>query len=79
VLILEDLQLDGGTGGHHKRSTTAPRCGRRCATTNLRASSRSAATCPASDGWIKTMNRDHWRYEMEREGGFRSRRRRTFV
>jgi hypothetical protein len=28
---------------------------------------------------VKTKNREYWRWEMEREGVFRSRRRRTFV
>ena len=23
-------------------------------------------------GWIKTKNRDYWRYEMEREGAFKA-------
>ena len=30
-------------------------------------------------GWIRTKNRDYWRYEMEREGALRSRRSRQFV
>jgi hypothetical protein len=30
-------------------------------------------------GWIKTNNRDYWRYEMEREGAFKSRREREFI
>jgi hypothetical protein len=28
---------------------------------------------------VKTKNRDYWRYEMEREGAFNSRRQRQFV
>jgi hypothetical protein len=33
---------------------------------------------PGYRGWIKTKNRDYWRYEMEREGAISSRPR-TFV
>lgn len=29
---------------------------------------------PGGRGWIKTKNRDYWRYEIEREGAFASRR-----
>jgi hypothetical protein len=29
--------------------------------------------------WIKTKNREYWRYEMEREGAFKVRRERQFV
>jgi bifunctional non-homologous end joining protein LigD len=32
-----------------------------------------------SGSWVKTKNRDHWRYEMEREGAFKARRERQFV
>jgi hypothetical protein len=40
--------------------------------------------CPDDDrvGWrgcFKTKNRDYWRYEMEREGAFKVRRKRQFV
>jgi ATP-dependent DNA ligase len=34
---------------------------------------------PGRSGWIKTKNRDYWRYEMEREGALRSRRTGAFV
>ena len=34
---------------------------------------------PGRSGWIKTKNREYWRYEMEREGAPRSRRPRAFV
>jgi bifunctional non-homologous end joining protein LigD len=34
---------------------------------------------PGRRGWTKTKNREYWRYEMEREGGLRSRRPRAFV
>jgi bifunctional non-homologous end joining protein LigD len=30
-------------------------------------------------GWVKTKNRDYWRYEMEREGAFKANRPRQFV
>jgi bifunctional non-homologous end joining protein LigD len=30
-------------------------------------------------GWVKTKNRDYWRYEMEREGALNLRRERQFV
>ena len=35
---------------------------------------------PGERGWIKTKNRDYWRYELEREGALRSgRERRVFI
>jgi bifunctional non-homologous end joining protein LigD len=34
---------------------------------------------PGERGWIKTKNREYWRYEMERKGAVRSRRPRAFV
>jgi ATP-dependent DNA ligase len=33
---------------------------------------------PGERGWVKTKNRDYWRYEMEREGVL-NRRERQFV
>jgi hypothetical protein len=30
-------------------------------------------------GWIKTKNREYWRYEMEREGARKIKRERQFV
>jgi hypothetical protein len=30
-------------------------------------------------GWVKTKNRDHWRWEMEREGASKIPRERQFV
>jgi hypothetical protein len=32
-----------------------------------------------SGSWVKTKNRDYWRFEMEREGAFKTRRERQFV
>jgi ATP dependent DNA ligase domain len=40
---------------------------------------RSGRYLPGERGWIKTKNRDYWRYEMEREGAFNARRERQFV
>jgi bifunctional non-homologous end joining protein LigD len=40
---------------------------------------RSGRYLPGDRGWIKTKNRDYWRYEMEREGAFKARRERQFV
>jgi bifunctional non-homologous end joining protein LigD len=34
---------------------------------------------PRERAWIKTKNRDYWRYEIEREGAFKIRRPRQFV
>jgi hypothetical protein len=34
---------------------------------------------PGEHGWIKTKNRDYWRYEMEREGAFKISRPRQVV
>jgi hypothetical protein len=30
-------------------------------------------------GWVKTKNRDYWRYELEREAAFSLKRKRQFV
>jgi bifunctional non-homologous end joining protein LigD len=41
---------------------------------------RSSRYLPGERGWIKTKNRDYWRYELEREGALRSgRERRVFI
>jgi bifunctional non-homologous end joining protein LigD len=40
---------------------------------------RSGRYLPSERGWVKTKNRDYWRYEMEREGAFKVRRERQFV
>src|SRR5262249_23226976 len=40
---------------------------------------RSSRYLPGERGWIKTKNRDYWRYELEREGALRARRERQFV
>jgi ATP-dependent DNA ligase len=40
---------------------------------------RSGRYLPGRSGWIKTKNREYWRYEMEREGAVRSRPPRAFV
>jgi hypothetical protein len=32
---------------------------------------RSGRYLPGERGWVKTKNRDYWRYEMEREGATR--------
>ena len=40
---------------------------------------RSSRYVPGDRGWIKTKNRAYWRFEMEREGAFKSRRQRQLV
>jgi bifunctional non-homologous end joining protein LigD len=40
---------------------------------------RSGRYMPGDRGWIKTKNRAYWRYELEREGAFRSRRERELI
>jgi bifunctional non-homologous end joining protein LigD len=40
---------------------------------------RSSRYSPGERGWVKTKNREYWRYEMEREGAFRVKRPRQFV
>jgi hypothetical protein len=40
---------------------------------------RRSRYAPGERGWIKTKNRDYWRYEMEREGAFKVRPERQFV
>src|SRR5262249_23662371 len=39
---------------------------------------RSGRYLPGDRGWIKTKNRDYWRYEMEREGALKARGVRQF-
>lgn len=43
------------------------------------AKKRSGRYACGERAWIKTKNRDYWRYELEREGAMRSRRERQFV
>jgi ATP-dependent DNA ligase len=43
------------------------------------AKQRSGRYLTGERGWVKTKNRDYWRWELEREGAFNSRRRRLFV
>jgi bifunctional non-homologous end joining protein LigD len=45
----------------------------------LVAKPRNSRYLPGERGWIKIKNRDYWRYEIEREGRFNSRRERQFV
>ena len=40
---------------------------------------RSGRYVSGERGWVKTKNREYWRYEMEREGAFKSKRPRQFV
>jgi bifunctional non-homologous end joining protein LigD len=40
---------------------------------------RSGRHLPGDRGRVKTKNRDYWRYELEREGAFKTRRERQFV
>jgi bifunctional non-homologous end joining protein LigD len=40
---------------------------------------RSSRYSSRERGWIKTKNRDYWRYEMEREAAFKVKRERQFV
>jgi ATP-dependent DNA ligase len=40
---------------------------------------RRSRYLPGERGWIKTKNRDDWRYELEREGVLKRRRVRQFV
>ena len=35
---------------------------------------KTARYMPGERGWVKTKNRDYWRYELEREGAIKSRR-----
>jgi bifunctional non-homologous end joining protein LigD len=43
------------------------------------AKKRSGRYVSGDRGWVKTENRDYWRYEMEREGASKIRRERQFV
>jgi bifunctional non-homologous end joining protein LigD len=40
---------------------------------------RSGRYVPGGRGWVKTKNRDYWRYEMEREGAMTLKREHQFV
>jgi ATP-dependent DNA ligase len=40
---------------------------------------RSSTYQPGQRGWVKTKNRDYWRYELERESAISVRRQRLFV
>jgi bifunctional non-homologous end joining protein LigD len=40
---------------------------------------RSAPYRAGERAWVKTKNRNYWRYELEREGAIKSRRQRQFV
>ena len=40
---------------------------------------RSGRYVPGGRGWVKTKNREYWRYEMEREGARKVERERRFV
>jgi bifunctional non-homologous end joining protein LigD len=41
---------------------------------------RRSSTCqPGQRGWVKTKNRDYWRYELERESAISVRRQRLFI
>ena len=40
---------------------------------------RSGRYVSGGRGWVKTKNRDYWRYEMEREGAFSVKRKRQCV
>ena len=43
------------------------------------AKKRSSRYVAGERGWVKTKNRDYWRWEMEREGALKIRRERQFV
>jgi hypothetical protein len=45
----------------------------------LVAKPRRSRYVPGERGWIKTKNRDYWRYAVEREGALKHRRVRQFV
>ena len=40
---------------------------------------RSSRYLPGERGWIKTKNRNYWRYELERESAINKRRKRVFM
>jgi ATP-dependent DNA ligase len=60
----------------------AARCFRRCASRRLEGVVAKRLNEPYRPGvraWIKTKNREYWRYEMEREGALKVKRERQFV
>jgi ATP-dependent DNA ligase len=40
---------------------------------------RSGRYVSGERGWVKTKNREYWRYEMERESAIKSRAKRVFI
>jgi hypothetical protein len=60
-------------------SPSSSGCGREHELEGVVAKRRTGRYVPGERGWVKTKNRDYWRYEMEREGAFKARRERQFV
>ena len=80
--ILEDMRLDG----RHWRTPDAFEDGEALweavcehELEGVVAKRQSGRYTPGGRGWVKTKNRDYWRYEIEREGAFKIRRERQFV
>ena len=81
-VLLEDLQLDGPQWRTPQAFDDGEALWEAVCEHELEgvvAKQRSGRYLSAQRGWIKTKNRDYWRWEMEREGALRIRRERRFV
>ena len=79
---LEALNLNGVYWQTPETFTDGPALvrGGLCARTrSVVAKRRSGRYRPAQRGWVKTKNRDYWRYDMERESAINRPRERIFV
>jgi bifunctional non-homologous end joining protein LigD len=77
-LILEDLQLDGPQWRTPQTFEDGAALWEAVSEHELEgvvAKRRSGRYLPGARGWVKTKNRDYWRYEMGREGAIKSRAR----
>jgi bifunctional non-homologous end joining protein LigD len=81
-LILEDLHLDGPRWRTPEAFDDGTALWPAVCAHELEGSSPRLARgryLRGERGWIKTKNRDYWRWEMEREGALKIRRGRKFV
>jgi ATP-dependent DNA ligase len=81
-LILEDLQLDGAQWRTPQAFEDGEALWEAVCEHELEgvvAKPRRSRYVSGERGWVKTKNRDYWRYETEREGASKIRRVRQFV
>jgi hypothetical protein len=81
-IVLEDLQLDGRQWRTTQTFDDGESLWEAVCEHELEgvvAKLRRSRYVPSERGWVKTKNRDYWRWELEREGAFDARRERQFV